>query len=169
MRHLLILVGSLTLLLSGTGCATLVRGEQQKMKFDSEPEGAKVVLNNGKTQQDYVTPATVKLIRKDKYNVEVSKAGYHPVQFEMTAQWDGASIGNMALPGGSIGAATDRAKGTDLAFYKLEKIKLTPVTGGDASPIKMAQYRGKLLTEAEYQKALADEIKYKQDIQRGSN
>ena len=165
MRQLTLLAALLLLGSFGTGCATLVRGDKQKLAFNTDPAGATVTVDDGKAKQTVTTPATVPLKRKDKYAVEISKPGFQTVQFDLAAQWDGATIGNVVLPGGSLGAATDRASGADLQFYKLETIKLTPAASG-ATTQKLVQHRGKLYTDEEYQKVLAEEIKYKQSMQQ---
>ena len=56
--------------------------------------------------------------------MEITKEGYQGVKFEMKSQWDGASLASMAMPGGSLMTATDRATGSDLAFYPLPKSNL---------------------------------------------
>jgi hypothetical protein len=162
MRHFTLLAALVLLGSFGTGCATLVRGDKQKLAFNTDPAGATVTLDDGKAKQTVTTPATVPLKRKDKYAVEIAKPGFQTLQFDLAAQWDGATIGNAVLPGGSIGAATDRASGADLQFYKLETIKLSPGSGQQ----KLVQHRGKLYTDAEYQKVLAEEIKYKESMQQ---
>lgn len=122
------------------------------MKFETEPSGATVKVADG----TYTTPAEVRLKRKNEYPVEISKAGYRPITFTLKAQWDGATLGNVILPGGSVGAATDRASGADLKFYQLEKVRLTPTTQSTA-PMELVQYRGKLVTKAEFDKILEQE------------
>lgn len=156
MRILILLAFSLLLTLS-TGCATVVRGEKQTLKFDTEPEGATVDVDG---KQKATTPAELELKRKEVHTITITKEGYHPVTFEMKAQWDGMALGNAVMPGGSIGTATDRVNGADLAFYTVPKIKLTPATSGQAGPIKMHQYKGgRLLTQQQYDAAVAEDRK----------
>ena len=152
MRILSLLVAGL-LLMSATGCATIARGERQKLKFQTDPEGAKLVING----EEFTTPATVKLKRSEVQKVEISKEGYRPVVLNLRGVWDGAALGNVVLPGGSLGAATDRVKGSDLAFYPVPKIKLTPTTQPSDGPIELIQYKKRYLTKAEYEAELIQE------------
>src|SRR5690349_9376158 len=101
-------LGFCTLLIfMGTGCATLVRGDKQKMKFDTDPTGATVNVDG----KDYTAPTTVVLKRKEPHNVTISHPGYQTINFALNSQWDGASLGNIALPGGSAGFGLDTVNG----------------------------------------------------------
>jgi hypothetical protein len=131
----------------------MTRGDRQEVDLDTDPSGATVEVDG----QKFTTPAEMKLKRKDVHRVTVSKPGYRTVVFDLKARWDGATLGNVALPGGSVGAVTDRATGADLSFYKLPKIKLTPSTDASAPPIEMFVHRGKLYEKAEYEKILEEE------------
>ena len=61
------------------------------------------------------------------------------------------------MPGGSLGAATDRVKGSDLAFYPVPKIKLIPTTQPSDGAIELIQYKKRYLTKAEYEAELIQE------------
>ena len=135
-----------------TGCATVVRGSSQKMKIDSEPSGATLTIDG----KSCTTPAEVVLKRNETHKVEVAKEGYRSKVFDLKAQWDGASLPGMLVPGGSIYMATDRASGADLAFAELPKVKLDPAPAG-TPPQEMIVYRKKLLTKDEYEKTLEEE------------
>jgi hypothetical protein len=157
MRNLL-LASLVVLMVSSGGCAKMFRGDAQKMKFITEPEGALVKIND----KEYTTPVEVKLKRKDKQQVTVSKEGYRTIKFEMVAKWDGASIPSFILPLGSIWFATDTATGADRSFYKLETIKLEPSTDPNAPELVLTQYRGKLYTEEQYNQVREEERKYRE-------
>ncbi len=144
------------------GCATLMRGQTQKVTFETEPAGATVTIGG----KDYTTPATVELKRKETYAVTVAKAGFRSVVFRLQAQWDGASLGNAVLPGGSVGFATDTTLGTDRAFRGFGKIKLPPATAATTQPLALIHYRGKLLTQEEYDAALAAEAEEESKMRR---
>jgi hypothetical protein len=150
MRTLSLLLAAL-LLMGATGCATVVRGDAQNMKFNTDPAGARLLVNGA----EYTTPAVVALKRNQNQKIEITREGYRPVVFEMKSVWDGAALGNAVLPGGSLGAATDRVKGSDLAFYKVPTIKLTPATAAESGPIELFQYRKRYLTREEYEIELA--------------
>jgi len=68
-----------------TGCASILKGSDQKVSFNSEPSDAKVVVTDvrqGKEVQVGSTPFTTTLKRgagyfkKAKYNVTFEKSGY---------------------------------------------------------------------------------------------
>ncbi|MGA2498456.1 MAG: hypothetical protein ABSH20_11980 [Tepidisphaeraceae bacterium] len=134
------------------GCATALRGETQKVKFVSEPSGATLKVND----QTYTTPAEVALKRKETYKIELGKDGYRGKVFQFSAQWDGASLPGLILPGGSVSVATDRVSGADLSFSELPTIKLDPAPAG-TPPQEMVVYRKRVLTKEEYDKTLAEE------------
>jgi len=157
MRNLTVAILGIFLVSAG-GCAKLIRGEEQTMKFETEPQGALVKVGD----KQLTTPVETKLKRKEKYDVTVSKPGYQTVTFEMVANWDGVSMLSAPLPGGSLMLATDTATGADRAFYALEKIVLQPSTDPNAPPVKLVQYRGKLYTEAGYKKVMDEEKKYRE-------
>ena len=46
-------LGLLWILLTGVGCATTMRGENQKIKFETDPEGATVKI----ADKTYTTPS----------------------------------------------------------------------------------------------------------------
>lgn len=146
-------IAILTMCLLAVGCNTLVRGDSQKMKVNTDPQGATVSVD-GKT---YTTPAIVELKRKVSHTAVVSKAGYQPIQFELTAQWDGASLPQIALPGGSAMFATDTVTGADRSFKDLKPIKLTPVGQPTTKPSVRKVYRGTVMTVPEYDRAMAEE------------
>ena len=135
------------------GCATVMRGDSQKIKFDTDPAGAKVEVAGG----TYTTPVEVALKRKIVHIVTISKEGCQSITFTMASTWDGASLVGVALPGGSVSAASDRLSGADLAFYPLPKIKLLPATGPTTQPVTMYQHRRNLLNQEEHDKLMAEE------------
>lgn len=147
------------LFLAMTGCATVLRGTEQKMTFNTEPEGATVVVDDVK----YTTPAVVKLKRKKEHTVLISKEGYRTVKFSMKAEWDGASLISLALPGGSIMFATDTASGADRSLPYVAKMKLQPVTDPNTPPLELVQHRSRMMTPDEYKKALEDEKQIRHD------
>jgi hypothetical protein len=152
MRHLSFLLLGVTLMFAA-GCATLVRGDKQAMKFVTDPPGA-TVLVDGAIQ---ITPATVQLKRNEEHPVTISLSGYRSVTFVLKSTWDGASLPGVILPGGSASVAADRASGADLNFYDLPKIKLEPAMSENTPPLEMVQYRKQLLTKTVYDKVMEEE------------
>jgi hypothetical protein len=151
MKQVALVAMSLFLAICG-GCATALRGDAQKIRFETEPAGATVKVDN----QTYTTPVQMKLKRNENHDVVVSKDGYRTVMFTMIGKWDGASIPGAALPGGSVSVAADRATGADLSFYEVPKIKLEPAASG-APPLQLIQYNKKYLPKDEYEKALKED------------
>ena len=140
----------------GTGCATL-RGDKQKMTISSDPSGARLTVD-GKA---FTTPAEVVLKRKETHRMTVEKEGYQPIAFDFTATWDGAAMTDLAVPGGSALVGASVVTGSDRQFNQLGKIKLEKTSEARPAQLEMYQYRGKLLTKTEYDKAIDAEQKDK--------
>jgi hypothetical protein len=147
----LLLVLSLSFL--AIGCNTITRGDSQKMKVNTDPQGATVTVDG----KNYTSPAVISFKRKQSHKVVVSKSGYQPITFDMTSQWDAASLPQLALPGGSAMMAADTVTGADRSFRDLKPIKLTPVGQPTTQPSLRKVYRGTVMTPAEYDKAMAEE------------
>jgi hypothetical protein len=141
------------LMFMGTGCATVVRGDKQKMKIDTDPAAATINVDG----KEYTSPATIVLKRKEPHKVMVTHAGYQPIEFTLNSQWDGASLGNIILPGGSVGFGMDTINGADRHFNSLAKIKLSPVGQSPGTVQLMKEYRGKIVTPSEYDAAVKAE------------
>jgi len=100
-----------------TGCATVTKGREDTVTFNSQPTAATVSWadTNGKlAPQRCDTPCTVEINRKWTYNVVFSKEGYKDASglLEPKLSGDGAAgmAGNVLL-GGVIGAAVDGSTG----------------------------------------------------------
>jgi hypothetical protein len=150
----LALLGLLGLMCMATGCATM-RGDTQKVKFDTDPSGAALNVDG----QKYTTPAEVALKRKAAHRVAIEKPGYRPIAFNLESTWDGASLTDFAVPGGSALMGLSVATGSDRQFNTLTRIKLEKTTDPRPATIEMYQYRGRILTKPEYDQAIADEQK----------
>src|SRR6266481_5562971 len=95
-----------------TSCATIIRGVHEKLRIESDPSGANVVLSTG---EKGITPATfVEKRRRDNFTVTVSKPGYasQTVTVKSKAGGTGATAmaGNLLL-GGAIGMGVDAGTG----------------------------------------------------------
>jgi hypothetical protein len=152
----LALVAMMGLICVGTGCATF-RGDKQKMTIATDPAGANLTVGD----QKYTTPAEVTLKRKEAHLITVAKDGYQPVKFNFQATWDGASMTDVALPGGSALMGLSVATGSDLQFNQLETIKLQKASSPNPPVVEVYQYRGKLLSKAEYDRQVAEDAKDK--------
>lgn len=151
MKHWMMAV-TIGFLFVATGCATL-RGDTQKMTVETDPSGAKLTVD-GKT---YTTPVEVALKRKDTHSISVEKDGYQPIHFNFASTWDGASMTDLAVPGGSALMGASAITGSDHEFNHLARIKLQPTGQSHPAAIEMYQYRGKLLTKSDYDKAMTAE------------
>jgi len=105
-----------TLVLSS--CATITRGVHEKLRVESDPPGANVVLSTG---EKGVTPAVfVEKRRRDNFTVTVSKPGYvsQTMIVESKAGGTGATAmaGNVVL-GGIIGMGVDAGTGAYNSLY----------------------------------------------------
>ena len=146
-------ITALTILLSVLfcgGCATLLRGSRQTLSFATYPPEAVVELDGVR----HTAPFEINVRRKTVHHVVVSKDGYRTVQFDIDPQWDGVSlVGNIILPGGSVGLVIDSESGADQTFYKLAKIRLIPSTRPDEPPLVLNDFKGHLMTDEQVRAA----------------
>ena len=155
MRACILLVIMLSVLICG-GCATLLRGSRQTLSFETIPSEAQIAIDGA----SYKSPVDVNLRRKVVHEVVISKEGYRTLKFAIDPQWDGISlVGNIILPGGSVGLVVDKVSGADQNFFKLAKIDLVPSTRPDEPPLVLNDYKGHLLTNEQLrQAAVADRL-----------
>jgi PEGA domain len=133
------------------GCATLLRGSRQTLSFRTIPSGAQIDID-GKT---YISPADVSLRRKEAHTVVITKEGYRTLKFALDSEMDGISlVGNIILPGGSVGLVVDVADGADKNFFKLAKIDLIPSTQPDEPAVVLNDFKGHLLTDEQVKQAV---------------
>lgn len=136
------------------GCATLLRGSHQILSFATTPVESRVVLDGN----EYISPVSVNVRRKEIHYVEVSKAGYQTVEFTVDPQWDGVSlVGNIILPGGSFGLVVDQVSGADKSFFELAQIRLAPSTRPDEPPLVLNDFKGHLMTDDQVERAVASD------------
>jgi hypothetical protein len=128
------------------GCATILRGTHQTVEIKTEPSEAKVMVD-GKW---YTTPVKLSLARKMVHPVLLEKEGYRSIKFNIDPIWDGISlVGNIILPGGSVGIVYDAADGADKNFYHLAKIRMMPSTRPDEPPLVLTDFKGVLYTDSQ--------------------
>jgi hypothetical protein len=72
------------------GCASIVRGDSEKLMIQSNPSGAQVRLSTG---QFATTPFEFEVKRKGTIFVSISKDGYKTVETAVISSIDGASLG----------------------------------------------------------------------------
>ncbi|MBI5219912.1 MAG: PEGA domain-containing protein [Bacteroidia bacterium] len=117
-------------LILSTSCATIVSGRKQIVAFNSDPQGAKVLVDNIEMG---TTPTTLSLSRKTKL-ITVRKEGYNEGKIQFLLKTNGWYWGNWGLflcfmiPG-VIGMWIDIGTGAAFKFdnesysIKLEKAK----------------------------------------------
>jgi hypothetical protein len=144
-------IGIAVLACLSIGCATVTRGDKQSVKFESKPTSATVMIDG----KGYTTPFSATLKRRDTVHVVASSPGYQSLKFDLSAERDLAAVPNLIVPGGSALMATDVATGADKKFPSPVMIKFTE-KGPSLPPVEMKQFGGRVMTPAEYDKALVD-------------
>ena len=106
-------IAALALALSVGACATVTRGVEEDVAFQSVPAGAEVRTSTGLGCP--ATPRTLKMPRKDQFIATFSKPGHAtvdvPVATKLVGEGGVALVGN-ALIGGIIGVAVDATTGS---------------------------------------------------------
>ena len=111
MRSIVLLVSALLLL---SGCATLFSGTEDDITFDSEPQGAQVLIDGIVVG---TTPTTVVVDRPglEETDVTVQLDGYEPLRFELDTEFNNTAILNVFFwPGFVIDVLTG-------ALFKYDK------------------------------------------------
>jgi uncharacterized protein YceK len=81
-----------TIMLVLSGCATIFKGSSQSVSFNSEPEGADIIIDGMSMGQ---TPATLSL-KKNKYkNVMFKKDGYSTQTMALDTSYDAIALLNV--------------------------------------------------------------------------
>lgn len=102
-------------------CSTIASGTTQEMTFQSSPDDVVVTLTTldtddpTKIEKNVIrvlgkTPLTIELDRGDDQTVTFSKAGYMPLQLELTTEPNPWMAGNIFI-GGVFGSTTDVMSG----------------------------------------------------------
>ncbi len=100
------------------GCATIVKGTKQDISIQSDPPHANFTVKTKSGVEVFrgVTPATVKLPKKNEYVVTIELAGYKETSVYISQSFELWALGNI-ICGGIIGLAIDALDG---AMWKLE-------------------------------------------------
>ncbi len=124
MRRLLLLV-FLACLPLATGCATVIHGTTQEVPVNSDPAGATVTVAG--QPNEYATPCSIELKRKNDHLLTVSKEGYETQNVELRSVISAAWAGNI-IAGGIIGLGVDAATGASCCLIpEMVTVKLRPV------------------------------------------
>ncbi len=131
----------LGLLVGTTGCATILGGgASQPVAIRSNPESATftVKASNGLTMAQGQTPQTIRLPRKNEYQIEFTAPGFQPQSIALTKGTNGWIWGNLVV-GWIVGFAVDFATGS---AHKLEPALV------DISLVQVRASTGELRTDA---------------------
>jgi hypothetical protein len=101
-----------SLLVTTSGCASLMHGSDQDVSVVSNPAAASISVD-GKPMG--TTPAVVRLTRKESHILRLDLEGYQPFEMPLERKTSGWVWGNIVF-GGLIGVAVDSSTG---AMYKL--------------------------------------------------
>ncbi len=111
-RRLIVTPGltGLAIGVAGTsGCATVTHGTTQKIAVNSQPCGARVIVDGS---QEFTTPCSVPLSRKADHRIAIELEGYERQEFAISRVPTGKTINNIWV-GGLIGWMVDGATGAD--------------------------------------------------------
>lgn len=129
MRNLSFLI-CLSLIVLTSGCATIICGTRQTVKFASTPTNASVLIDEVNVGQ---TPFETRLKRDREYKVVIKLDGYLPYETKLTKEFNAWYIGNIVF-GGLIGLIIDPITG---AIYKLSPKELNAqLQQGTTSSVK---------------------------------
>ncbi|MGJ7030902.1 PEGA domain-containing protein [Niabella hirudinis] len=95
-----------------TGCATIISGSRQLVKFNSTPASATVYIDEVEVGK---TPYEMKLKRNKEHHVMIKLDGYRTYETNLKKGFNAWYIGNIAI-GGLVGLIIDPITG---AMYKL--------------------------------------------------
>lgn len=129
------------LVLSASGCASIINGRTATVTIDSRPSEAQVVIRDkrGDIVHTTLTPATVELRRKDKfiwpakYTATIEKPGFESKTVAINQTVNPWILGNVVF-GGVIGLAVDNATG---AAWKPKVASIRE----DLAPVAYAQHQ----------------------------
>ncbi|MEE9443869.1 MAG: PEGA domain-containing protein [candidate division Zixibacteria bacterium] len=121
--HVTYLIIIIVLSLVFAGCASIIHGSKQNVKFQTSPSGAVVEVKDamGVSYGWCETPCSIELKRKREYKAFIAKEGYEPVELIISRKSDGWIWGNIVF-GGLIGLIVDFSNG---AAYKLSPDELS--------------------------------------------
>lgn len=108
------------MVLSTTGCGTVVNGIYQDLAITSNPGGAQVSVDGISSG---TTPVVVPVTRKHAHVVKVEQDGYHPIEgsvVPVTSIWEWGNV----IFAGLIGLAVDAWTG---GMYELSQDRVNAV------------------------------------------
>lgn len=110
--------------LTSSGCASIVKGSTQSIPISSDPPAADVLVDGNLSGQ---TPTSVELKRKHDHLVTIQKTGYRAKSVPVVKAIGGAVFGNI-IAGGLIGWGVDAATGAQYNLIpKTITVQLEPL------------------------------------------
>jgi len=117
-------------------CATVTRGTKQDFRVESTPPNARVSTSHGYT---CTTPCTLKLPRKDEFEITLSLDGYKPFRTHIGNEISGGGAAGLAgnvIVGGVIGIGVDAVTGASLDLRPNPLVvEMAPVDSAEESRI----------------------------------
>jgi hypothetical protein len=100
------------IILLAAGCATIVSGTSQTITFQSNPQGAQVLIDGLPVG---ITPLSIKVKKNDNTTVQLKLDGYETQIFKMQTEFDPMFFGNILI-GGFLGSTTDAVSGATVEY-----------------------------------------------------
>lgn len=119
------------LALASPACATIIHGTTQELYIDSQPQGASCKVDRQGAATGVVDPTPGKVtVRRHKDSIVVSCAldGYEPSNEVVAASFNALTMGNLALPGGTVGFVVDASTGANNKYPGRIVVVMTPAT-----------------------------------------
>ena len=104
------------MMISSSGCATIITGWYQKVPVSSDPPGATVQVDG---DEKYITPAKLHLKRNRDHMLLITKDGYREETVKLLHVISGAIAGN-AVVFGLAGLAIDNLTGAQFKLNPTE-------------------------------------------------
>ncbi len=108
---------AINLILTYSGCATIVSGKTQDVLIHSDPTGANILIDG---MIKGTTPMFADLIRNERHTIKISKAGYEEETRATARGFNWWYLGNIIL-GGVIGLIVDPITG---AIFEIKPDKI---------------------------------------------
>jgi len=113
-RQFFVITALFLLIVSFTDCGVIFHGTRQVIQANSSPSGAKIEVSPSK--EEYTTPASMNLERKNNCVLTFSKKGYTSATFNIQKKLSAGPVVLDVLFTGLLGVIVDAATG---AWYNL--------------------------------------------------
>lgn len=124
-----------------SGCATVINGTSQDIKFDSNAKQTTVKISTGIT---CVAPCKLDMKRRRDFRVDFAAPGYRSAYVLVQSRTGGAVAGNVLL-GGLIGGVVDGANGSTNHLYP-NPVKVRLIKDGEAGEPELLTKKGKVIS-----------------------